>query len=421
MAEQVSGPGKPTDGNGRNYDSRTQPHHESTAARIDKHYRHDFPVSTNPDKRSSRAEDGYVTSHAQAQNSQHLRKRAAANGRQHTIDTDYHHPLEKLLDTRWMQHLLGWISKRRKSGQTMIEEIIESYANPQAPTWHRLKYWPFHLFIDRMRGSVPAATFRQRIGQHRSTVRGLVITARSVAEFGLTVPQRFSVPLFSVWNFTNLCNLRCQHCYQDSQHKRLPDELTLDEKLDLVEQMAEQYTPMIAFAGGEPTISKDLLPVLRRCKQYGIHTSIATHGGTMTPQFAADLAEAGARYIEISLDSVQPEKHDAFRGLPGMWERTVDGMRNVVAQDGLRLGIAMCVHQGNYDEVEAMLQFAVRHRCRLPGTLQLHPGRPRAGDDRERSHAAASANANAPDVQSLDAVGQDRRHLDRTAVRPRLA
>ena len=344
---------------GSGYDSRTQARRDSTAARFDRRYRHDFPISTNPDKRSARDDDGHVTSHAHANSSRFLRKRAAGSDQRHTIDADYHHPLEDLLAKRWMQRLLGWLARRRTSGKTMIEEIIASYANPRAPFGHRLKYWPFHLFIDKMRGSVPAATFRKRIGQHASTIRGLVVTARSVAEFGLTVPQRFSVPLFSVWNFTNLCNLRCKHCYQDSQHKRLPDELTLEEKLDLVDQMAEQYVPMIAFAGGEPTICPDLLPVLRRCKQYGMHTSIATHGGTMTPKLAARLADAGARYIEVSLDSVHPERHDAFRGQAGMWHRTVRGMRYVVEQEGLRLGIAMCVHQGNYDEVEDMLQFAV--------------------------------------------------------------
>jgi radical SAM protein with 4Fe4S-binding SPASM domain len=173
------------------------------------------------------------------------------------------------------------------------------------------------------------------------------------------LPQRFSAPLFTVWNFTNLCNLSCSHCYQDSDHRALPDELTLTEKLDLVDQMAEQYVPMIAFAGGEPTMSKDLIPVLERCRQHGIHASIATHGGKITPDYATRLAETGVKYVEISLDSVNPEKHDAFRGQPGMWQRTVAGMKNVVATDGLRLGVAMCVHQANVDEVEDMLQFAV--------------------------------------------------------------
>jgi len=348
-----------------NYDSRTEAEQHTTAARIGKQYAHAGAVSTNPNKSAARRDDGHVDSHTYADKSRFLRGMPDSGGnaqaapRGKYVDMDYHHPLEDWLDKRYMRKLLGYISSSRPGGKTVIEEILESYANPAAPLAHRLKYWPFHKFIDRMKGSVTADTFRQRVGEHTSTVRGLVITARSVAEFGLTLPQRFSAPLFTVWNFTNLCNLNCKHCYQDSEHRALPDELTLDEKLDLVDQMAEQYVPMIAFAGGEPTISKDLFPVLRRCRQYGIHTTVATHGGTITPRMAQRLADAGVKYVEISLDSVHPEKHDAFRGQPGMWQRTVQGMRNVVKQDGMRLGVAMCVHQGNFDEVEDMLQFAV--------------------------------------------------------------
>ncbi|MFH1417620.1 MAG: radical SAM protein, partial [Planctomycetota bacterium] len=275
------------------------------------------------------------------------------------IDMDYHHRLEDYLGTWPMRKLLGFISRTRKSGDTLLEDVIKTYGDPAAPLTKRLKYWPLHKFIDRMKGSVSTETFRRRVSEHISTVRGLVVTARSVAEFGLTIPQRFSAPLFSVWNFTNLCNLNCKHCYQDSGHKALPDELSLEEKLNLVDQMAAMYVPMIAFAGGEPTLSKELFPVLERCQKSGIHTTIATHGGTITPQYAAKLAEAGVKYVEISLDSVHAEKHDAFRGQPGMWQRSIAGARNVVAQEGLRLGIAMCVHQGNFDEVEDMLQFAV--------------------------------------------------------------
>lgn len=275
------------------------------------------------------------------------------------MDMDFRHPLEDWLARDFVRRLLGLVSRKRAGGRTIVEEVLTSYGDSDAPLRQRIMYWPLHKFIDRMKGSVSVETFRQRISEHSSTVRGLVATARSVAEFGLTVPQRFSAPLFSVWNFTNRCNLKCRHCYQDSQHRALADELTLAEKLDLVDQIAEQYVPMIAFAGGEPTICPDLLPVLGRCQKYGMHTTVATHGGTMTPRLAAALVEAGVRYVEISLDSVHPEKHDAFRGQPGMWHRTVRGMRHVVGQEGLRLGIAMCVHQGNLDEVEAMLQFAM--------------------------------------------------------------
>jgi radical SAM protein with 4Fe4S-binding SPASM domain len=90
-----------------------------------------------------------------------------------------------------------------------------------------------------------------------------------------------------------------------------------------------------------------------------MHTTIATNGVTMTVELAADLAAAGVRYVEISLDSVHAARHDAFRGAPGLWDKAIRGAKNVVATKGLRLGIAMCVHQGNYAEVREMLELAI--------------------------------------------------------------
>jgi len=325
----------------------------STAAAIGKEYAHEFPPSANPDKRPDRTDDGRLSSGCYAR--ENLLEADAAR---RELRIDYHHPLERWLARRPFHWLLKKLSEDSPDGTTALERIIAGYADPSLPRLTRWKYWLFHRFIDRMRGDTPAETFRRRLAGHRPTVRGLVIVARSVAEFGLTVPQKFVAPLFAVWNFTNRCNLSCRHCYQDSEHAALADELNLAEKLDLVDQMGRAHMPMLALSGGEPTISRDLLPVLHRAKQYGMHTTIATNGTTMTPKLAAELVEAGLRYVEISLDSVRPERHDAFRGSPGLWAKAVAGARVVAATEGLRLGIAMCVHQGNYGEVRDMIAFA---------------------------------------------------------------
>jgi radical SAM protein with 4Fe4S-binding SPASM domain len=152
--------------------------------------------------------------------------------------------------------------------------------------------------------------------------------------------------------------LRCAHCYQSSGPQTNGDELALAKKLAVIDEMAKHYVAMVAFAGGEPTLSADLEPALERCQHYGIHTSLATHGGLMTRQRCEQLAVKGLRYVEVSLDSVDAEKHDRFRGTPGTWQRSIDGIKNVIATPGLRAGIAMCVHRDNFDEVEPMLRMA---------------------------------------------------------------
>lgn len=326
----------------------------TTAATIGKKYEHEFPPSSNPDKSSARSDDGSVTSADHVAGSKALKDNVTSR----TIQIDFHHPLENWLGRKPFRWLLGRLSKDGRDGLTPLERIIASYRNDDTPTSQKMKYWLFHKFIDRMRGGVDVETFRTKLAEHAPTLRGLVIVARSIAEFGLTVPQRFVAPLFAVWNFTNRCNLKCRHCYQDSEHSALSDELTIDEKFNLIDQMGAAHMPMLAFSGGEPTISKDLLPMVRRASGYGMHLTIATNGTTMTPKLAGELAEAGLRYVEISLDSVDPARHDAFRGVPGMWEKAVCGAKTVVETEGLRLGVAMCVHQGNVDEVEQMIDFA---------------------------------------------------------------
>ncbi|MBU1985516.1 hypothetical protein KJ815_14055 [bacterium] len=194
---------------GVGYDSRTEALDWSTAARIGKAYQHEAPVSEAADKSSSRADDGRVTSanyveRKRRDNGRRAAKAASGGATGDTpvphryIDMDYHHRLEDYLGTWPMRKLLGFISRTRKSGDTLLEDVIKTYGDPAAPLTKRLKYWPLHKFIDRMKGSVSTETFRQRVSEHISTIRGLVVTARSVAEFGLTIPQRFSAPLFSV-------------------------------------------------------------------------------------------------------------------------------------------------------------------------------------------------------------------------------
>ena len=51
--------------------------------------------------------------------------------------------------------------------------------------------------------------------------------------------------------------------------------MSLEEKLNLVDQMAEAYVPFLAIAGGEPLVSKDLWPVLEHATKRGIHLTVA--------------------------------------------------------------------------------------------------------------------------------------------------
>lgn len=273
--------------------------------------------------------------------------------------------VERFLLNPKVRKLLGFLTRPNRRGGTLLEKLMYSYENPSAPLWDRLRFYPFHTVIEHLltRRGANAEMTKFKLFHHRPTLRALVNTSRSIGEFGLVTPQKFAMPLMVVWNFTQACNLKCVHCYQDACTKPLPDEMDLAQKLRVVDEMADEYVPFLALAGGEPLMGRNFWEVLKRCKERGIHVTIASNGTLITEETAARLVEYGVKYLEISIDSADPAKHDEFRGIQGAWERAVRGIRTAAATPGLRVGLATCISQLNVDEADDIIKFAVDLGC----------------------------------------------------------
>jgi len=185
--------------------------------------------------------------------------------------------------------------------------------------------------------------------------RGIELVLRSLILYGVTVPQKLCSPFLIVWNFTNKCNLRCKHCYQDASHP-LPGELTLEEKLNVVGQLDRVGVQLIALSGGEPTIHPDFLRIVEEGSRRGIYMAVATNGTRFSNMgFVERALKAGLKYVEVSLDSVNPEIHDEIRGVKGAWEETIRGVKNLVKMN-VSVGLAMTVTKLNYREIEDMVK-----------------------------------------------------------------
>lgn len=190
------------------------------------------------------------------------------------------------------------------------------------------------------------------------TRRGVLLVFKSIAANGLGKPMIFEAPFFIVWNFTNMCNLRCAHCYQRADGKLLERELKLPEKLKLVEELDKMFVCGVALSGGEPTIHPDFFTIMSEIARRGMYPAVATNGIALAdPHFVRKMKKIGIRYVEISLDHSKPEVHDKFRGVIGAWEKTVRGIQNCV-KEGLFTAIATTVTKLNLDDVENMLDLA---------------------------------------------------------------
>lgn len=159
------------------------------------------------------------------------------------------------------------------------------------------------------------------------------------------------------WNTTNQCNMYCDHCYRDAGAKA-SDELSTAEAKNLLEEIAKAGFKIMIFSGGEPLLRPDIFELVSYARNLGLRPVFGTNGTLITLDVAQKLKEAGAMGIGISLDSIEPQKHDHLRKYEGAWEEAIAGMKNC-QKVGLPFQIHTTVFDWNQDELEKITDLAL--------------------------------------------------------------
>jgi len=148
-----------------------------------------------------------------------------------------------------------------------------------------------------------------------------------------------------VWNVTRRCNLKCVHCYSRSEDRSYGGELSFEEGVRLLDDLAEFGSPVILFSGGEPIIRPDILDLIRHAVGRAMRAVVSTNGTLISEAIAEKLKEIGLSYVGISLDGLE-EVHDAFRGTRGAFARAMAAIRNC-QQVGLKVGLRFTINKRN--------------------------------------------------------------------------
>lgn len=152
-----------------------------------------------------------------------------------------------------------------------------------------------------------------------------------------------------VWNVTRRCNLKCVHCYSQSEDRNYRGELSFDEGKGLIDDLAEFGSPVILFSGGEPLIRADILDLIRHAAGKGLRAVVSTNGTLITSKLAAQLKQIGLSYVGISLDGLE-EVHDAFRGFQGTFARVMNAIKNC-QNVGLKVGLRFTINRRNFQDI----------------------------------------------------------------------
>ncbi len=126
-------------------------------------------------------------------------------------------------------------------------------------------------------------------------------STHSAAHTGQAVPKSAAErrPIV-VWNITRTCNLRCLHCYTDSEAKAYGGELTTPQCKTVLDDLADFGVPAVLFSGGEPMTRPDLLELVAYAKSKGLRPTLSTNGTLIDAKKAKEVAAAGFTYVGMS-------------------------------------------------------------------------------------------------------------------------
>jgi len=156
-----------------------------------------------------------------------------------------------------------------------------------------------------------------------------------------------------VWNTTRRCNLYCMHCYSDSRNREYPGELTTEDGLRIIDDVARFGAPTMIFSGGEPLMRPDIFQLAAHASRRGLRCVLSTNGTFISEAVAERIRDTGFVYVGISLDGLR-QVHDKVRGKRGAFDAALAGIRRC-RDHGVKVGVRFTLHRKNADQLPEVL------------------------------------------------------------------
>ena len=157
---------------------------------------------------------------------------------------------------------------------------------------------------------------------------------------GKKIPEQISIAV------TGRCPCDCIFCC--AKGITATPELTLNEIKSIIDQGVQLGTHLFTFDGGEPLLRKDIFEIISYAHSTGSHTVMFTNGLYLTREVAKRLRESGLDALQVSIDSPYEKEHDQIRGVPGIFIKATQGVKEAV-EEGLIVSLYYVARKENSD------------------------------------------------------------------------
>ena len=161
---------------------------------------------------------------------------------------------------------------------------------------------------------------------------------------------------------TERCNLRCRYCMPAEGVSNCPEELSREELLRAMEAAADLGIRKLRITGGEPLVRRDIVELCAGAAAIdGIQELCITTNGTLLPELARPLKEAGVRRVNISLDTLDARKYAAISRC-GSLDQAWKGLEAALDADFEKIKLnAVLIGGFNDDEIPALAELTKQY------------------------------------------------------------
>jgi len=186
---------------------------------------------------------------------------------------------------------------------------------------------------------------------------------RDTEEFFLRHDQRKPRLASLQFELTSRCNERCIHCYIPNGKKNAGFDMSFERFKYILDQYAEMGGLQVTLSGGEALMNKDIAKILLYCREKDMQISLLTNLISLKKELIPILKDVNLSLIQVSLYSMDAEKHDSITTVKGSFEKTKTAIEKLHNAD-IPVQISCPIMKANKDGYDEVMKYAQRLRMK---------------------------------------------------------
>lgn len=170
------------------------------------------------------------------------------------------------------------------------------------------------------------------------------------------------VPKFCVWELTLKCNMNCLHCGSRAGKAR-DKELSLNEALNVVDELIELGCEQLSLIGGEVFLYKDWEKIARKLTDNKVVVNLITNGFLFNDKQVQEVLYSGIANVAISIDGME-YCHNKIRNNPKSFAH-IKKTINRLNIEGIPIGVNTTLLDSNFNDLNPLYKFLLENNVKV--------------------------------------------------------